>query len=138
MHRTLNVKFLLCLIVGLGIVSGGVALARHLQYRRIPLALLKQAQKPEDENDLLRADDYLKRYIDFERADREQKTRLQRLLTSKKMEGTPGIQARAYFLLEDFRAGEPERPDMRRLFLPLAIQMGRLSDAQEQLKRLPP
>lgn len=137
MHRTLNVKFLLCLILGLAVASGGVALAHHLQYRRIPLALLKQAQKAEDENDLVRADSYLTRYLDFEPTDVEQKARLARLLTGKKLEGVPGIQSRAYFLLMDVLARDPEQQELRRVFIPLAIQVGRLPAAEEQLRLLP-
>src|SRR5262245_9615408 len=137
MHRTLNVKFLLILMAGLIVASGGVALAHRLQYRRIPLALLKQAQKAEDENDLIRADDYLTRYLDFEPGDVEQKARLSRILTSKQLAGVPRVQMRAYFLLKDVLARDANRHDLRRLFVPLAIELGRLADAEEQLKLLP-
>src|SRR5947208_1339252 len=101
MRRKLNVKFLLCLVAGLTVASGGVALAHHLQVRRIPLALLRQAQKAEDEHDLKRADQYLSLYLDFEPGDIEQKARLARILTSKKpSRETPIDENRAYFLLE--------------------------------------
>src|SRR4051794_25714572 len=125
MRRKLNVKFLLCLVAGLTVASGGVALAHHLQYRRIPLALLRQAQKAEDERDLNRADMYISLYLDFAPGDVEQKARLARILLDKKPSlATRSDEARAYFLLQFVLAHDGERQDMRRLFIPLAIKMG--------------
>jgi tetratricopeptide (TPR) repeat protein len=137
MQRKLNVKFLLWLLAGLVATSGSLALAHHFQCRRIPMALLKQAQKAEDENDLPRADKYLTRYIEFEPTDVTQKARLALLLTGKKMEANPGIQLRAFFLLQDILARDGERQDLRRLFIPLAIQFRELGVAEEHLKLLP-
>lgn len=138
MRRTLNVKFLLCLVAGLAVTSGGVALAHHLQCRRIPLALLKQAQKAEDENDLKRADDYLTRYLDFAPGDVEQKARLARMITDKKTAKSGRIDyARAFFLLQDVLADNPNQPDLQKLFVTVAIPMGRLENAEAVLKELP-
>jgi CheY-like chemotaxis protein len=141
MRRTLNVKFLLCLVAGLIVASGGVALAHHLQFRRIPRALLRQALKAEDENDLVRTEDYLTRYLEFESNDIEQKAHLARLLTSKKFQTATGRveNTKAFFVLQSALSLDPDRQDLRRLFIPLAIQMNppRLEDAQTQLKLLP-
>src|SRR4051812_12617572 len=117
MRRTLNVKFLLCLVAGLVVTSGGVALAHHLQFRRIPAALLRQALKAEDENDLSRTEDYLTRYVQFETDDVEQKAHLARILTSKKFQTATGRveNNKAFFILQDVLARDPERQDMRRL-----------------------
>ena len=49
MRRKLNVKFLFLLGALLVATSGGVALAHHLQSKRITLALLRQSQRAEEE-----------------------------------------------------------------------------------------
>src|SRR4051794_29185673 len=138
MRRKLNVKFLLCLVAGLTVASGGVALAHHLQYRRIPLALLRQAQKAEDENDTRRADMYLSLYLDFEPGDLDQKARLARILLKKKpSRETPINENRAFFLLQFVLARDASRQDLRRLYIPLAIKFWEFDSAAEQLKLLP-
>src|SRR5581483_9226298 len=137
MRRKLNVKFLLCLVAGLVVTSGGMALAHHLQYRRIPLAFLKQAQRAEDEKDYRRADDYLTRYLAFAPTDIEQKARLARLLTDPRRPGNHAQDPRAFFLLRDVLTSDPGRHDLRRLFIPVAIDMERWQDAEAQLKLLP-
>src|SRR5437868_5748912 len=78
--RKLNVKFLLFLLAALVIFGGGAVLAHSLQFKRIPLALLKQAGKAEAEGDLRRAIGYLDRYLTFLPNDGEQRGRIALLL----------------------------------------------------------
>lgn len=138
MRRTLNLKFLAYLLIGLVLTSGSVALAHHFQYRRIPSALLRQAEKAETQGELARAEDYLTRYLDFEPDDLEQKTRLGHLLThAKKKTPTRAEINKAYFVIQDVLARDPEQQELRRKFIPLAIQMDRLESAAEQLRLLP-
>src|SRR5262245_13224472 len=101
MRRKLNVKFLCWLVAGLVVFSGSLALAHNLQIKRIPLALLKQAQKAEDENDLKRLESYLTRYVEFVPDDVEQKARRARLLASPSFTETHRAQERAFQAIED-------------------------------------
>jgi tetratricopeptide (TPR) repeat protein len=139
MRRTLNIRFLLCLVAGLIVASGGVALAHHLQYRRIPLALLRQAQKAEDEHDVNRTAMYIALYLDFEPTDIDQKARLARLLLSKKKPSNvvTAEDATIYTLLQYVLARDATRHDLRRLLIPVAIKLNELPAADEHLKLLP-
>src|SRR5687768_6190330 len=73
MRRKLNFKFLFLLGAIVLVVSGGMAVAHHRQYKRLPLALLRQSIRAESDKDWLRADDYLTRYLSFHPGDVEQK-----------------------------------------------------------------
>lgn len=139
MRRKLNVKFLLVLLVGLAFLSGGLALAHHLQYQRIPYALFRQATRAEDENDFVRAHEHLTRYLSFEPNDLDAKVRLINLLTNKKFPDVdkPVTRDRAYFYMKELLAEDGQRDEIRRKFVLLAVEMYRLDDAAEQLKLLP-
>lgn len=135
--RKLNVKLLLCLLAGLAVFSGGVAVAHHLQYRRIPVALLRQAQRAEDENDLKRAISYLDRYLSFAPDDAEQRARIALILADRKVAVSHKGRENALIALEKALGYDPGRHDLRRLAVPLAIQLRRLEPAAEHLKKLP-
>src|SRR5437868_5572341 len=124
--RKLNVKFLLCLVAGLAAFGASAALAHHLQVRRIPQALLKQAQRAEDDNDPARASNYLSRYLDFVPDDAEQRVRLARLLAGDKLLTGRKAVVNALLALEKALSYDANRHDLRRLAVPLAIRLGRL------------
>ena len=140
--RKLNVKFLLYLLGGIVVFSGSAALAHHLQIKRIPLALLRQGQRAEDESDLPRACRYLNNYLEFQPDDGAQRAHLARLLTDKKLRAYPGGNETARYALERALSydglAENDRRDLRRLLVPIDIQLRRFDAAAEQLRKLPP
>ena len=135
--RKLNVKFLSYLLASIIVLSGGVALAHALQVKRIPRALLKQAQRAEDDNEPSRVIAYLERYLSFAPDDAEQYARLARLLADPSRTGSPRNLTNAYFALEKALALDPARDDLRRLLVPIALRLRRDKDAEAQLRKLP-
>ncbi|HKB42650.1 MAG TPA: tetratricopeptide repeat protein, partial [Gemmataceae bacterium] len=135
--RKLNVKFLLCLVAAAVIFGGGVVLAHSLQFKRIPLALLKQARKAEDQGDLNRTIGYLNRYLAFAPDDGEQRIRLALLLADPKIAVTAKARSNAFEALEKALSYDASRHDLRRLAVPLAIELHKLSKAKEHLRQLP-
>jgi tetratricopeptide (TPR) repeat protein/uncharacterized protein HemY len=132
--RKLNVRFALCLLAALAVLGGGIALAHQLQARRIPVALLKQARTAEDKNELKRAASYLARYLSFVPDDPEQHARLAHLLATPRLIATTRGKANAYHALLAAIRYNPDGNDLRQLFVPLAIDLGRLNQAASQLK----
>src|SRR5437588_10348209 len=112
--RKPNVKFLLFLLAGLAVFGGGAVLAHALQFKRIPLALLKQAGKAEGEGDLRRAIGYLDRYLAFVPDDAGQRGRIALLLADPKI--AVGARARGHALaaLERALAYDTGRHDLLR------------------------
>jgi tetratricopeptide (TPR) repeat protein len=135
--RKLNGKFLCYLLVSCAVLGGGVALAHALQVKRIPQALLKQAQRAEDDNEPARVVSYLDRYLSFQPNDARQRARLARLLADPKLAATSRDLLNAYFALEKALALDPSQDDLRRLVVPIALRLGRNNDAREHLSKLP-
>lgn len=137
MRRKLNVKFLLVLGAIFLVATGGMALAHHLQYKRLPDALLRQSERAEGDKDWQRANDYLTRYLSFAPRDNEAKSRLVKLILQPGYPNPRQQASRAFQLLQDVLADDSQRHDLRRLFVTLAVDMQRLDDAETQLKLLP-
>src|SRR5439155_748386 len=137
--RKLNVKFLLFLLAGFAVFAGGAVLAHSLQFKRIPLALLKQAGKAEGEGDLRRAIGYLDRYLSFVPNDGEQRARIALLLADPKVAVGAKARGNAFAALEKALTYDASRHDLRRLAVPLAIELGGkgLDKANEYLLQLP-
>src|SRR5437764_1149555 len=135
--RKLDVKFLLFLLVALAVFGGGAVLAHALQFKRIPLALLKQAGKAEGEGDLRRAIGYLDRYLVFVPNDGEQRTRIALLLADPKIAVGPKARGNAIAAVDKALTDDAGRHDLRRLAVPLAIELRKLEKAKEYLQQLP-
>ena len=135
--RKLNTRFLLYLLASFVVLGGGVAMAHYLQVKHIPLALLKQTQRAEDDNEPRRAISYLERYLTFVPDDAEQRVRLARLLADKKQAVSPRDLTNAYFALEKALALDPSKDDLRRQLVPIALRLQRNKDAWEHLLKLP-
>src|SRR5947208_14739725 len=135
--RKLNVKFLLFLLAALVVFGGGAVLAHSLQFKRIPLALLKQVGKAEAEGDLRRAIGYLDRYLAFVPDDGEQRIRIALLLADPKIAVGPKARGNAFAALDKALTYDAGRHDLRRLAVPLAIERGELDRAKEDLRQLP-
>src|SRR5213592_3761355 len=135
--RKLNVKFLLCLLAAAAVFGGGAVLAHALQFKRIPLALLKQAGKAESEGDLRRAIGYLDRYLAFVPNDGEQRIRIALLLADPKVAVGPKARGNAFAALDKALSYDAGRHDLRRLAVPLAIELRHMEKANEYLLQLP-
>jgi tetratricopeptide (TPR) repeat protein len=138
MKRTLNIKLFL-ILMGTGIaVSAALFLVHHLQAGRIANALLWQAQRAEQEERLDQAAKYLDRFLEFRPQDTEQRARLGCLLAGDKLALSPRARDRAVLVLEQVITRQPDRHDLRRLVVRLAMDLRppRLELAREHLDAL--
>jgi tetratricopeptide (TPR) repeat protein len=133
--RTINVKFLLIMTVSTVATIAAVVGLHYLQTGRISRALLWQAERAQQEDSPEHAVKYLRRYLEFEPHDTERRAELGRLLASEKLATSPRARNDALFLLEPIITRDPERHDLRRLVVRLAMTppRPRLKLAREHL-----
>jgi tetratricopeptide (TPR) repeat protein len=133
--RKLNVR-LLVVLIGFNLVLGVSLFALHyFQSGRIAKALLWQARHAEEENNLPRTVEYLKRYLDFAPEDTEERSHFCTLLAGEKF-ATLERREQALFNMERVLREQPERDDIRRLLVRVAMELRRFDIAREQLDRL--
>ncbi len=134
--RTLNVRFLLVLLLLGTLVVAAVVVTHTLQAGRIAGALLARAAAAEDQGQPRVATLYLSRYLEFRPADVDQRARLARLLASPELADSPQARDRAVAVLEQVLGRDPDRRDCRRLLVRLALEAGDRETAHEHLKIL--
>jgi tetratricopeptide (TPR) repeat protein len=136
--RTLNLKLFLILTGSLILGSAGLFLVHSLQAGRIAQALLWQADRAEKDNDPPKVVKYLKRYLEFKPHDLDARAQLGRTLAGEKVAVSDRAREAALFVLEPVIARQPERNDLRRLVVRLALAFTppRLETAREHLDAL--
>src|SRR5262249_29441395 len=118
------------------LLAGALFVVHRLQAGQIADGLLWQADRAEKEGRPDQAARYLRRYLEFEPQDIDQRARLGRTLASPQLAVTPRAREQARFVLEQGRAGARDRHDLRRLLVRVALDLGRVEQAGEQLERL--
>src|SRR5262249_37415704 len=131
--KTINVKLLLYLLGGTALVGVGLFLVHYFQSGRIADALLWQAGRAEEKGELGGAARYLKRYLEFEPNDIEQHAHLGRVLADPKLAGTRRARESALFVLEQVVARAPDRHDLRRPLVRIAVELAQYDLAQDHL-----
>ncbi|MBL8798796.1 MAG: tetratricopeptide repeat protein [Planctomycetia bacterium] len=136
MRRTLNVKLLAGLLVGAAVFAVGVHLLHGFQERRNASALLRQADRAEQDQQPQQAITYLKNYLGLMPRDTEVLARYGQALERAAV--TPNARVHALLVLEQVLRREPQRHDIRRRVVNLAMHpmVGRFSDAREHLEIL--
>lgn len=124
---TINKPFLLRLILVFVLLGGALIGLHQLQADRIPTALLRQAQRAEDQQRLDAAIHYYRQYLEFRDDDVEARIRLAELLRQRSSGGR--TLAEVLFLYDRVLHLEPERHEVRRQALAAALRIGRYSDA---------
>jgi cellulose synthase operon protein C len=124
---TINKRFLLKLLLVLAVCAGGLFAAHAVQARRIPTALLHQAERAEAAGKTDQAVHYLRQYLEFNPDDVEAQVRLAGLLT--KRNPTPRGYSELLFLYEKILRLDPDRDEIRREALVISLRMARYSDA---------
>jgi tetratricopeptide (TPR) repeat protein len=132
----INTKLLLWLAGTALLLSGGLYYLHRIQSGRIAAALLWQADRAEKKGDLQRATRYLRRYLEFAPHDNEQHARLALLLASPRLTSTPQVRETALFVLEQVVARDPDRHDLRRPLVRLAIELRQFDLARSHLRIL--
>ncbi len=130
--RTLNLRFAALLLVITAILAGGVHLLHGFQMRRNAHMFLREAERARAEKKLAEAVRHYQRYLQF-MPDNTTVLADYALVLADLAAERPGARRAAYETLERALRADPQRNDLRRRLVPLALQLGRFSDAREHL-----
>src|SRR5262249_25605433 len=139
--RKFNFRLFLCLL-GSIVLLAGLGFAVHwLQTGRIAGALLWQARRAEDQGKPEQTIRYLGRYLEFAPDAVEDRAHLARVLAAEVLspQRRPSHKRvqQALFVLEDAVARAPDRQDVRRQLVRVALVIGRPDLGLEHVKGLP-
>jgi cellulose synthase operon protein C len=136
-RRTLNVKFLGCLLAAVLGLAGAAYWFHGFQVRRNASALLELADRSEKAGDYPKAAEYLKRYLQLSPHDADVRGRYALFLADeKKFAKTPQKAQEAFNALEIALRLNPERHELRRRIVQLAMDFKSYNDAAKHLDRL--
>lgn len=127
--RTLNVRLFLGLIVGLVIAGVAVYWVHGHQVRRNASVFLEEAQRAKEEGDLRAAVHNFEWYVELVPNDANALADYGSLLADL------SVNEPAYSTFEKVLRLDPNRIDIRRRIVSVAIQLGRYTDAREHLEQ---
>lgn len=131
---TINKKLLLRLFIGLVLFSGSLFLVHYVQSDRVTDALRWQADHAAEIGKLDKAILYMQQYLELRPDDHEAATKLAEMILQK---GSGSKQlTSAMFLYERVLREAPQREDVRRKLMDLALRLNRHGDAQIHVKAL--
>ena len=138
--RRFNTRLFLWLLGTTAGLTGLVFLVHYLQTGRIGRALLWQAHRAEEQGHPEQTARYLSRYLDFVPEDHEERANLGRVLGNLVVAADKKVsyhtRQQALFVLEQVVARDPQRQDMRRLLVRVAMDLDRPEVALEHLNQL--
>ena len=134
--RKLNVKLFLILVIGAVAAAGSVWGLHTFQYKRIAAALLWQARRAEEVGKIDQMKRYLERYLEFAPQDVEEQVHLGRVLTGDSYATSLPARRQAFFVLNKVLALDSHRPDVQRLLVKTALEIGEYSTARQNLESL--
>lgn len=128
--RRLNLRRVAILMVAIIVVGGATHLLHGFQMSRIASVFLREARRAEAEHRPAEALRELRNYVKLAPDD------IEGLALYGKQLADLGRVEPAYMTLEKVLRNEPERADVRRMLVRLAIQLGRFSEARANLDEL--
>jgi tetratricopeptide (TPR) repeat protein len=135
--RTFNVRFFACLLAIVAVFGIGVHFLHGFQVRRNASSLLDQADRTYKEGDYAKAKNYLKAYLKLQPRDDQVRARYALLLADEdKVATAPQALAEAFYALEDALLHAPERTDLRRRSIDIALKLGNYNIAAQHLDLL--
>jgi cellulose synthase operon protein C len=134
--RKLNVKLFLVLVIGAVAVAGSVWGLHTFQYKRIAAALLWQARRAEEVGKIDQMARYLERYLEFAPQDTEEQAHLGRTLAGDYFAASLPARRQSFFVLNKVLARDSNRPDVQRLLVKVALEIGEYSTARQNLESL--
>lgn len=129
--RTLNVRLFAIVMLGTAILAAVGVGVHAVQVQRHRGVFLEQANRAKADGRILEAIDYLQRYVLLARADD-----VKPLADLGMLQADAGRLRPAYDNLEAALRTEPDRGDVRRRAVGVAMAMGRFSDARVHLELL--
>ena len=135
-EKRLNVKFLAGLLAGATLFVIGMHVIHGFQVKCNAGALLRRTDQAERDGNLQLAVDYLSQYLAFAPADAEALARYGLLLAEPGLIKSPKAVQRAYLVLENSLRRSPERQDVRRRAVRLAMDLRRFTEVGEHLTYL--
>jgi cellulose synthase operon protein C len=134
MRRQLNRKFLVVLVAAGVVLGAGIHVVHGLQVKRSARVLLKLSGESEEKGDLGQAAKHLERYLAYRPDDGEALAKY--ALTLEALARTDRARMQALATLERAVQRRPERDDLRRKAVRVAIELGQFSDARGHLNIL--
>ncbi len=139
--RKINGKLFLGLLVGAVALAATIVVVHLFQYQHIAQALLWQARRAEEQGQVERMTRYLSRYLEFNPRDDAEKAHLAVAWASDAYANAPRVRNRAVRLLDEVLTRDGNRPDLRRLLVRTALEVGGPSNlklARGHLEKLLP
>jgi tetratricopeptide (TPR) repeat protein len=139
--RKINGKLFLGLLLGAGALAAAIFVVHLFQYQRIAAALLWQARRAEEQGQTERMTRFLSRYLEFNPHDDAEKAHLAAAWAGPGFANAPRLRNRAVRLLDEVLAHDGDRPDLRRLLIETALEVGgsaNLKLARGHLEKLLP
>lgn len=124
---TINKRFLLKLLLVLVAFTGVLFGAHAVQAKRIPAALRLQSERAAEAGKVELAIHYLRQYLEFHPEDTDALVQLADLL-GKRLKSPRG-NSELLFLYDKILRIDPDRHEIRRKALEVALKLGRYSDA---------
>src|SRR5262249_44015218 len=131
MRRRLNTKLFVCLLLALLVMAVGVHFLHAYQVRRGASGLLDQAAKAEEEERYADAAKFLNHYLGYVPEDTDALARYGFALD--KLPPVPTMRLKALLVFDQVLRLEPERTDVRRRLVTLAMEMARYQEAVDHL-----
>lgn len=132
----INLRFLLILGVGLGVLATGTHLLHKRQRGSQAAVLMEQADAAEARGDQAKAADYLRRYLSTVPTDHKARARFG-LILSHTARSPQGL-FQSYLVMDEALRNLPDRDDVRRRAAEVALALGTdlLPDAKRHLDEL--
>jgi tetratricopeptide (TPR) repeat protein len=134
MRKRLNLRFALYLTASLLVLGTATHFLHGYQLRRNAAVLRDRAEQAERDGRLDLAADYFGRYVALEPGDTPTQARFALLLADEKLLKSPQARFRAMLALEKVLYSNPDRHDVRRRVVRLAMDLRRFSDAAADIK----
>ncbi len=131
MRKQLNVKFLVGLLAAAVLLGAGLYFLYVFQVNRHAASLLARIDRAEEEGDVDRLTRYLERYLALKPDDGNALARYGLLLV--RQADSPSARARALATLDEVLRRRPERDDVRRSRVPVAMEMRQFAKARDDL-----
>jgi tetratricopeptide (TPR) repeat protein len=131
MRRTLNLKFFLGLILTVAVLGVGVHFAHSFQVKRSARVLRQRAFQETDPD---KQTALLERFLRFQPGDAEAQEKFALLLSDQAK--APRARLRAFLELDQAVRLNPDRDDLRRRCIEIAMSVGRFDEAKDHLEIL--